>query len=115
MEEDNKKHRNIKKRVKIMENWIEMMNEQMSSEMWQLELLCRKAIESFPFVVLCAVPILFCIVWFLVALDRKSVQHRDIPQSLDQHKMMERYNTSSGNRFSQPATRLLQKQNNAAA
>lgn len=98
-----------------METWIEMMNEQMSSEMWQLELICRKAIESLPFVVFCVVPILFCIVWFLVALDRKSVEHRNMPQSLDQHKMMERYNESSGDRFSQPARRLLQKQNNAAA
>jgi len=83
-----------------METWTEMINKQIGSEIWQLEMLCRNVIESLPIVVLYAVPIILCVVWFLVALDRMLTEDKDIPQSFDQHKAIEQHHKSARDRSS---------------
>jgi hypothetical protein len=98
-----------------MHTWFELINGPIRSEMLQLELLCREVIESLPAVIIYAVPILFCTVWLLVALDCMLAEGKDMPQSIDQHKITERCYGSFRDRSSQPATRLLQKDSAAAA
>jgi hypothetical protein len=95
-----------------METWIDMINEQIGSEIWQTELI--KVLESMLIVFVCAIPILFCIVWLLTALDYIFTKDRDMPQSFDQHTIREQQHGSSRDGSSQPATRLLHNSNAAA-
>jgi len=98
-----------------MDTWIDLTNELMKDEIVQLELLCREVIESLPFVVVCAIPILFGTAWLLAALDGMFVQNQDMPQSLDQHQTADQHLGSPRDKLSQPTTRLLQTEANAAA
>lgn len=97
-----------------MDTWIELITEPMRSEMFQLELLCREVIESLR-AIICGIFALYGALWLVAALGCTLQEGRHLSQSHDAWKAGERRRGSSGERFSQTATRLSQDRTSAAA
>jgi hypothetical protein len=98
-----------------MNFWIELINGPIRPEILQVELLYKEVIVSVLFVIVYAVPIIFGIAWLLAALDCLFAKGRDMTQSQDQHKTVERCHGLSGSKFSQAAARLSQNDTGVAA
>ncbi|MFC1792769.1 hypothetical protein ACFL3Q_04200 [Planctomycetota bacterium] len=98
-----------------MNTWIELINEPLKSEIVQLELLSWEVIDSLPFVIVYAIPILFGVMMLLAVLDCLFLEDKDLPQSYQGSKTGEKHPGPSRDSFSQPATRLFQNDTNAAA
>ncbi|MFC1795054.1 hypothetical protein ACFL3Q_15885 [Planctomycetota bacterium] len=98
-----------------MNSWIELINEPIKSEILQLELLSQEVIESLPFVIVYAIPILFGVIMLLAALDCMFLEDRDNTQSCIASKTGKEDPAASKDNFSQAATRFLQNDTNAAA
>lgn len=98
-----------------MNTWIELINEPMKSEILQLELLSQEVIESLPYFIVYAIPILFGVIMLLATLDCMFLEDRSLLQSRNIAKTGNKDHGPSRDSFSQPATRLLQNDTNAAA
>ena len=61
-----------------MNTWIELINGPIWSQMFQMDLLCQKAIESLLVFTLCAIPILFGVMGLLVVMDSMLLEDEDL-------------------------------------
>ncbi|MHC4540026.1 MAG: hypothetical protein ACYTEK_03870 [Planctomycetota bacterium] len=94
---------------------IEFVFEPLRFEILQWELLFQEMAEVLPTVVIVGIPLLYGLVWLLAGMDCMSQKDRNTVDACDTAKKADLFHPSSEDRPSQPATRLLCSDTNAAA
>ena len=91
-----------------MDNWIELINGPMRSEMLQLEVLFHKMIEALPLITFSAIVIFFSTVVLLAELDCMFLTDKE-SQTREQHP------DSTRDKYSQQSAKYFLNDTNAAA